>query len=798
MRGRRIWHDARVASSIPTIIAPGAERIMHAGSWWQVFFSELTPTPGRWKSTLRATVAMIVGIALTALVGESSFVMCAVAAMTESTPGTVHSPSLLFKRFGTSAACGLFSIMLVATFPQAPMLLFVGILAGIWMVLYLVRLLPVGASGLRVAIWTFAPLFSVPLNDPAGFDRMAALSVLGVSSGVAISYAAALLVFPGAESVRARYAVNGLLQESAARLRAIADALRTDTQGAARLEALEDVMSPSVLAHIAVLSEAIATYAVPNSGFPELVPLTRLASLSDSAAVHLAALARQARTSDSARAAAIEMAERLSDFFLRVRGLSFERHWARDGDHVPALEALIGDTEALIRAGDQIIEHAGPSADEITLSLAGYARRSGGTLRAALTDRPLPAGATSAALALPLGFPPASPLGKAPTILAALSQYDPAAATSASAAVFGMALALVLSALFLPGGTGPAAIGAVFVLQSTVGGSGRRGLLRLLGTVIGGSMAAVALTIFASGVQDFGAYLCIMGVMAFMSAWVFVGSPRSNYAGLMMAAAWIIVIASDQQPADSLTVAVERVFSVIVAGLCVTFSIWMFATTTARVATMASIASGWHQIAELLRRAQMLPFDDTVLREFRERNRRATANLASTCDLREQYAFEARMRSDTFAPVLQMLAEQQRVLLLARSFATGRFHDHPLPIGATEPIDASLRLLADRLDALGTHFSESTDAQAWQPCNVPTPATVRAAAVANGCNAQDVARLIYRRDALALLEESVIRARAAARRNFIWHHGELHSGIEMFDGKRTYAQVFPILAEEPR
>jgi 2-phosphoglycerate kinase len=71
-------------------------------------------------------------------------------------------------------------------------------------------------------------------------------------------------------------------------------------------------------------------------------------------------------------------------------------------------------------------------------------------------------------------------------------------------------------------------------------------------------------------------------------------------------------------------------------------------------------------------------------------------------------------------------------------------------------------------------------------------------AVANGCNAQDVARLIYRRDALALLEESVVRAHTAARRNFIWHHGELHSGIEMFDGTRTYAQVFPILADEPR
>jgi uncharacterized membrane protein YgaE (UPF0421/DUF939 family) len=550
-----------------------------------------------------------------------------------------------------------------------------------------------------------------------------------------------------------------------------------------------------------------------------------VASLSDSATVHLTALAREGFHSDRARAAASDLALKMADFFDGVRAMSYKRHWARWGDRAPEVAVLIARAEAMIEFGDNLIEQLGDSADDFTLSIAGYARRGGGMFRGVLTQAPLPTKFGSSALALPLGFPPNSPLGKAPTIEAGLSHFNKDAALGSSAAVLGLALALVLSALFLPGGVGPSAIGAVFVLQSTVGGSGRRGVLRFFGTLIGGVMAAIAIIIFAAGVQDLGSYVLVMGVMAFMSAWVLVGSPRTNYMGLMMAAAWIIVIASDPGPSDSVGPMFDRVTSVVVAGLSVTFTIWVFSTKLARVATMQSIANGWRQIAQLLLRAQMLPFTDADLADFRMRNHLATANLASTCDLREQYTFEARIVVGNFAPVLEMLAEQQRVLLLVRSLATGRFHDSTLNASVSEMLNAPLRVLVERVETLGDFFiktpmvgvenipdpaevenvahdsnlaGQANRGSIWKECGVPSAAQVRARAIADGCNAIDVARLVYRRDALALLENSVRRAQDASRHGFVWSKNSLHSAIELADGQRTYGEIFNTLKPLPQ
>lgn len=765
--------DAAVTETDRPTIAPGVERILHLGTTMQVFLAELRPTPGRLQATVRATVAVMVGVVLAAMVGNPAFVMCPVTAMTESTPGTVHSPGLLARRILLSFLCAGASIVIVASVPQAQPVLYVAILLLVWSVLYLARVLPVGSSGLRVAIWTLGQTFSVPLENPANFEQAAILSALGVSTGVLISHAATLLIFPGAESLRARQAVDGLLADSATKVRALAERCRDG----GTIDPETTPVDASTLVHIAVLTDAVRTYVEPGASFPELAPLTRMACISDAATVHLAGLAHEAGVDPVAREAAARVALRMADLFDRTRGLSFERHWARPGDLVPELDELAREAESLIEEGDRIIRESDADTGETTLSIAGFARRVGGSLRASLTDRPLPAGIGSSALALPLGFAPAGPTGRAPTLAAALSRFDPVAATSAAASVSGLGLAMLLTAFFLPAETGAAAIGSVFLLQSTIGGSGRRGLLRFIGTVIGGAMAILAMVLFAGGLQGPGWYVAILGTLTFASAWVFVGSPRTNYVGLMMAAAWITAIVVDPAPAVTMTPALARICSVILAGLCVTTMIWLYATTSARTALMKSIADGWKRLADLMRTATMKPVLEGDLDAWRKASHLATGNLATTADLREQYAFERRLRSDAFQPVLETLAEQQRTLLLARAMAIGRFHDHPLPVQATAALDAALEAQARRLDRLSGRFLRPV---AGDPIDTPMPTAqaTRQAAIDAGCSAEDVARLVYRRDAIAMLARTIDRAERLAGTGFAWIDGRLESVLE--------------------
>jgi hypothetical protein len=205
--------------------------------------------------------------------------------------------------------------------------------------------------------------------------------------------------------------------------------------------------------------------------------------------------------------------------------------------------------------------------------------------------------------------------------------------------------------------------------------------------------------------------------------------------------------------------------------------------------------------------------------------------------LREQYTFEARIVIGNFAPVLEMLAQQQRVLLLARSLATGRFHDSPLNDSVSEMLNKPLRVLVERIETLGDFFitppvvivengrSDLNKAgvmdgasivnsgkvaddenyvggasvqTVWKSCGVPSAAQVRESAIAQGCNTTDVARLIYRRDALALLENSVRHAQDTSRRGFVWSDNSLHSALELADGKRTYAEIFNTMKPLPQ
>jgi hypothetical protein len=205
--------------------------------------------------------------------------------------------------------------------------------------------------------------------------------------------------------------------------------------------------------------------------------------------------------------------------------------------------------------------------------------------------------------------------------------------------------------------------------------------------------------------------------------------------------------------------------------------IWLYATTSARTALMKSIADGWKRLADLMRTATMKPVLEGDLDAWRKASHLATGNLATTADLREQYAFERRLRSDAFQPVLETLAEQQRTLLLARAMAIGRFHDHPLPVQATAALDAALEAQARRLDRLSGRFLRPV---AGDPIDTPMPTAqaTRQAAIDAGCSAEDVARLVYRRDAIAMLARTIDRAERLAGTGFAWIDGRLESVLE--------------------
>jgi hypothetical protein len=775
-----------------SLIAPGADRILHWEAWWPVFVAEMAPTPGRWQATLRAAACTMTGVVLAAMVGESAFAMVAMAAMTESSPGSVHSPALLLKRCASSAACALYAILLVAAFPQSPALLYLGILGGVWLLLYMVRQLPVGASGIRVAMWSLAPLFSGPLEGPAGFERQAVLSSLGVCAGVAIAYAGAVILFPGSESGRARVAVDGVLGEVAGRLRQLADdASASDAER--RLRAWRDSTSPEVLAHLGVLNEAVATYAVPQGLFPELVPLTRAASVMDAATVHLRGLARANAGNPGVRDAVRELAPPLAALCEGLREMTFRTRWARPGDDVPEVADLVRQSESILRECDRILAAQGRAIDDAMLSVAGFARRVGMTLVDTLRDRPMAAPTGTAALALPLGFSPASPLSRAPSVLSTLTRWDPVAGTSALAAAFGLGLALVITALFLPAESGAAGFGAVFVLQSTVGGSGRRGMLRLLGTALGGALTIAAAAIFASGWQDTTAFVLVTGSLSLLSAWVVVGSPRTNYAGLMMAAAWVLVLVTSPGPPQTVVPVFERVASVMISGICVTCAVWIFATRSARESVMQSLGSSWTQMADLLRHAVAAPWQERDLAAFRRQSHVATFTLASSCDLREQYAFEHRLVSTQFSPVLAIVAEQQRALVLVRALAVGRFHDVMPPRQAIVELDASLERIAAHLEAMAAFFGRPGVIQPIDPSVVPAAPVTRRLLEQAGCDQVMVARLMFRRDALEMLVEGLERAQRVIGEGFAWVDGTLHSTMEVQGSGLTVGDAISIL-----
>ncbi len=751
--------------------------VLTRGSFLRVFVRELAPAPGRLASSIRATAAVLSAVVLTVWVGNASFAMCPLAALTECSPGTVWTVGLAIRRILVSFVCALVSIGIVAAVPQAQAVLFVLTLLAVWFGLYLTRVLPVGQSGLRVVIWTLSALLAIPLYDPQDFEQAALMTAFGISAGILLAYAATLFIFPRSDSVRARESVMALLADSSWQLRELALQCR---RGSVSADADLPPIPDATFAHITVLTQELGVASQPDQMFPELATLTHMASIADAVVPHVHRMSSDPGASSASLHALADMADEIAGIFDRTRGLAHEGHWARAGDKVPEVDDIIAATDAVGLRSKHILESTGSSQDEALLVVAGFGRRTSRLIRGVLRSHHAPT-ETATATAIPARFDVPAWSGRVGTLWDAVSSFQPAAAVSAAASMAGLGIALVVSALFLRSDPGAAALGGAFVMQSTIGGSGRRGTLRLLGTVLGAVASLFAIMLFAGGLQGLESFIVIMAVLSFISSWIVVGSARTNYAGLMFGAAWVTSIVINPSPPDSIAPSLERLASVVVSLLSVTMAIWLFATVSARAALMESMEKGWRQIATLMRAGEMKPFGEPDLVAWTATSARTAEQLATTADCREQYAFERRLHPSTFKPVLATLAEQQRLVVLSRLMASGRFLDHALPSSASASLDEALEQAAKRIDRLADRF-RTPDGGVATAVSIPPVSVVRAQAEAAGCSREDIARLLYRREALCVLDATIRRAERICASGFVWIDGGLHSVQEYVDG----------------
>jgi hypothetical protein len=109
-------------------------------------------------------------------------------------------------------------------------------------------------------------------------------------------------------------------------------------------------------------------------------------------------------------------------------------------------------------------------------------------------------------------------------------------------------------------------------------------------------------------------------------------------------------------------------------------------------------------------------------------------------------------------------------------------------------LDAPARSLAAHFERLGEYFRVAERADESLPCQIPSAAQLRACAVANGCDANTVARMLYRREVLGLVEQAVVRAQRDAQRGFIWKDQTLYCANEVTDSGRTVAEVAATLS----
>ncbi len=106
-------------------------------------------------------------------------------------------------------------------------------------------------------------------------------------------------------------------------------------------------------------------------------------------------------------------------------------------------------------------------------------------------------------------------------------------------------------------------ITCVIVALPSLGAMAQKAALRLSGCLLG-SVVALLVTVFLLPHLEFAGFLLVSLAVLLPAAWVAVGSPRSNYAGMQFAFAYILALMNGSGPSVSLVEIRDRLIGILV------------------------------------------------------------------------------------------------------------------------------------------------------------------------------------------------------------------------------------------
>ena len=94
-------------------------------------------------------------------------------------------------------------------------------------------------------------------------------------------------------------------------------------------------------------------------------------------------------------------------------------------------------------------------------------------------------------------------------------------------------------------------------------------ILRIAGCLIGAAAGIAAIVYVIPDLTSIGGLLCVVFLVALLSAWVAAGSPRISYAGFQIAFAFFLCVIQGPSPAFDLTIARDRIIGILFGNLVV-------------------------------------------------------------------------------------------------------------------------------------------------------------------------------------------------------------------------------------